>query len=82
MDEGYFINRDARMAARELREGDAAGAASPTAEGRIDRPAAGGLRIGLEAAIADQFGGGLRAEWCSQGGDGDESKHVLFHGDS
>jgi hypothetical protein len=28
MDEGYFINRDARMAARELREGDAAGAAS------------------------------------------------------
>ncbi len=28
MDEGYFINRDARMAARELREGDAASAAS------------------------------------------------------
>lgn len=28
MDEGYFINRDARMAARELREGDAEGAAS------------------------------------------------------
>lgn len=28
MDEGYFINRDARMVARELREGDAASAAS------------------------------------------------------
>ncbi|CAN5255418.1 hypothetical protein BH11CYA1_BH11CYA1_01440 [soil metagenome] len=28
MDEGYFINRDARMAAREMRDGDAAGAAS------------------------------------------------------
>lgn len=27
MDEGYFINRDARLAARELREGDAASAA-------------------------------------------------------
>ena len=28
MDEGYFINRDARMAARDMREGDAAGAAN------------------------------------------------------
>ena len=27
MDEGYFINRDARLAAREMREGDAASAA-------------------------------------------------------